>query len=72
MKHFYEAMMQNLPPKEMTEAQRDQEIASIFARGILRLRQQRRRTNPSSEERPKTAANSLEFPGHSRLSGTTG
>lgn len=36
-------MLANLPPAEMTEAQRTREIAAIFARGILRLRKSRNR-----------------------------
>ena len=75
MTHFDENKLQtkrHRPPEEMSESERDQEVATLFARGILRLQTQRSLTNPTSKEFPKSPREGLELSGEMRLSGTVG
>ena len=62
-----------IPPDEMSESQRDREIATLFAKGILRLQNHHspsRRTD--SEEPPKSSPDGLELSRGTRLSVPTG
>ena len=57
-------------PANMTEQQRRSELASILARGLLRLNESRTR-NPLINS-PESARNFLEPHAEKRLSGPTG
>jgi hypothetical protein len=57
--------MQSVAPAEMTEVQRDHEIAPLFARGILRWHQSKNRLafsqqSPLTGDRSKSDSNSNE------------
>lgn len=57
----------------MTEAERDQEIASIFAHGIVRLRTSGGVANdPTSQKPAESAQQGLEVSREMRLSVTSG
>jgi hypothetical protein len=68
-------MKRNQSPSDDSDAEIVDELAAILARGVLRLRQRRRRggnpPSPARETRPETAAQGLEVRAKTVLSVST-
>ena len=58
-------------PDQMTDDQRIEEVAALFATAILRLRSRPAAATSSSEKTPESSAHPLELSDPTRLSVTT-
>lgn len=59
-------------PDQMTDDQRIEEVAGLFATAILRLQARPAAATSSSEKTPESSAHPLELSDPTRLSVTTG
>jgi hypothetical protein len=59
-------------PDQMTDDQRIEEVAGLFATAILRVKSRPAAATSSSEKTPESSAHPLELSAPTRLSVTTG